>query len=103
VAKRSRAKGLSGEHEVAQLYRKHGFTVRGLEGLGDHLVLGHSLSIFSEVKRAERCQIWEWLGQTWREAPAGSFPILAFRRNRSPWIAAAPLDGLLYLIDNYEP
>jgi len=95
---RSRAKGLAAEHEVAQLYRAHGFTVRGLEGLGDHLAIGHGLTIFSEVKRQERCQIWEWLGQAWREAPPGTLPVLAFRRNRSPWVAALPLDVLLELL-----
>lgn len=81
--------------EVRRMYERHGFTVRGLEGAGDHLALGHGLTIFSECKRAERLKVPEWLRQTWDEAPNGSLPILAFRGNRWPWVAALPLDRLL--------
>jgi hypothetical protein len=35
----SRRKGLLGEREVARIWQAAGFEVRGLEGLGDHLVL----------------------------------------------------------------
>ena len=39
MAKASRAKGVAGEKEVADIYTEHGFEVRGLEGRGDHLAI----------------------------------------------------------------
>ena len=95
MGKASRSKGNTGELEVRRLYEAHGFTVRGLEGAGDHLALGHGLTIFSEVKRCERWEVQEWLRQTWTEAPNSTLPVLALRGNRWPWVAAVPLDSLL--------
>jgi hypothetical protein len=114
VAKLARAKGLRGEHEVAAIFRAHGFEVRGLEGVGDHLCImaprvppaftglptAHldGLTIHSEVKRQERLQLWVWLAQLEAEAPAGTLPLLSFRRNRSPWYAAVQLERLVELL-----
>jgi hypothetical protein len=94
MARKSRDKGLSGEREVAAVYIDHGFAVRGLEGLGDHLVVGHGLVIHSEVKRTESIRLWDCLAQCWSEAPAGTLPVLAYRRNRSPWTATLRLEDL---------
>jgi hypothetical protein len=112
VSRTSRNKGLRGEQEVAAIFRRHGFEVRGLEGAGDHLCItarrGHGaidatpellgLTIHSEVKRQERLQLWQWLGQLEAEAPAGTLPLLSFRRNRSPWYAAVQLERLVELL-----
>jgi hypothetical protein len=113
MAKASRQKGLRGEHEVAAIFRAHGFEVRGLEGEGDHLcILGprvpasptamgahlNGLTIHSEVKRQERLQLWQWLAQLEAEAPPGTLPLLSFRRNRSPWYACVPLEALVKVL-----
>ena len=110
----SRRKGLTGEHEVAAIFRRHGFEVRGLEGTGDHLCImaprtppalggwpsAHldGLTIHSEVKRQERLQLWAWLAQAEAEAPPGSVPVVSFRRNHSPWYAAIRLETLAELL-----
>jgi hypothetical protein len=119
----SRDKGLRGEHEVAAIFRAHGFEVRGLEGAGDHLCImapgdhlcimapreqwepgkpygAHldGLTIHSEVKRQERLQLWQWLAQLEAEAPPGTLPLLSFRRNRSPWYACVPLEALVKVL-----
>jgi hypothetical protein len=110
----SRAKGLRGEHEVAAIWEAHGFTVRGLEGAGDHLCIAgkgewkndpggatttwRPLTIHSEVKRQERLQLWQWIAQAEAESPPGAVPVVAFRRNRSPWYAAVRLDTLAELL-----
>jgi len=109
VSGASRAKGLRGEHEVAAIWEAHGFTVRGLEGAGDHLcivsptvydypdetgTLRDGITIHSEVKRQERLQLWQWIAQAEAEAPPGAVPVVAFRRNRSPWYGVVRLDTL---------
>jgi len=113
VSGASRAKGLRGEHEVAAIFERHGFTVRGLEGGGDHLcvrrprlsgdilappIVRAALVLHSEVKRQERLQLWAWIAQAEAEAPAGAVPVVSFRRNRSPWYAAVRLETLAELL-----
>jgi hypothetical protein len=50
-----------------------------------------------EVKRTERLQLWQAIDQAAGECD-GKTPLLCFRRNRSDWYAALPLDALLSLI-----
>lgn len=103
----SRAKGLSGEREVAALFEAQGFMVRGLESRGDHLVivarrteprLASSLVLHSEVKRAERLRLHEWIKQAEYECPASAIPLLTFRRSREPWRSVIRTEDLLRLI-----
>lgn len=107
MSRTSRDKGLRGEHEVAAIFRAHGFAVRGLEGEGDHLCLVPprvhpdalaGLTIHSEVKRQERLQLWQWIAQLEAECPAGALPLLSFRRNRSPWYALTRLEAFAELL-----
>jgi hypothetical protein len=101
-----RRKGVRGEHEVAELYRSRGFTIRGLEGAGDHLVVcgeNSGVLLHSEVKRQEVARPWLWWEQASSEAPAGAIAAVHFRRNRSPWLAllaAGELVGLLEQLEN---
>jgi hypothetical protein len=111
VSRSERAKGLKGEHEVREIYERNGFEVRGLEGVGDHLAMLHGilalptapsavnshrrpLVIHSECKRQETARPWQWWEQAEAEAPAGTLAVVAFRRNRSPWLALSDLDAL---------
>lgn len=95
----SRAKGVKGEREVAAIWQTAGATVRGLEGQGDHLVIcANGRTIHSEVKRAERLKLPEWLRQLEAEAPQGTLPVLAFRQNRGEWYAVLRLDVLAGLV-----
>lgn len=87
MANRERAKGLAGEHEVAQIWTAKGWEVRGLEGLGDQYVSRNGLLLHSEVKRQEVARPWAWWEQASNEATALSLPVVVFRRNRSPWLA----------------
>lgn len=90
MSRTERDKGRKGEAEVAELYRRHGFEVRGLEGGGDHLVAcgpASGLIVHSEVKRQEVARPWLWWEQARSEAPAGTMPVVMFRRNRSRWLA----------------
>lgn len=99
MAVKSRTKGVKGELEVRRLWEAAGFTVRGLEGEGDHAVyLPGGRMLHSEVKRQERLRLPEWLAQAEAEAPPGAVPVVAFRRSRGRWYAALPLELLAELL-----
>jgi hypothetical protein len=105
MTKASRQKGLAGEREVRAVWESHGFTVKALEGLGDHMVgvmtvdsLGHPEWLHSEVKRCETARPWAWMTQAEAEAPPGSVPVVSFRRSRSKWYAIIALDDLARLL-----
>lgn len=95
----SRNKGVRGEREVAKVFTDAGLEVRGLEGLGDHLIVAAgNVTLHSEVKRQERVRIPEWIAQAVSEAPAGTIPTVIFRQNRGRWYATIPLENLVTLI-----
>ena len=101
MSKRERRKGQDGEQEVSRAYRQLGFTVRGLEGLGDHSIVldpETGVRIHSEVKRQETARPWAWWEQASTEAPPGTIPVVHFRRNRSPWLAMLGMDALIGLL-----
>jgi Holliday junction resolvase len=99
MAASSRRKGVTGEREVARIWKAAGFEVRGLEGQGDHVVItGYAHMIHSEVKRAERLKLPEWLRQAAAEAPFGSVPVVSFRQNRGEWYVALRLDDLVMML-----
>jgi hypothetical protein len=98
VTVRSRTKGVNGEREVAGIWKAHGLEVRGLEGLGDHLVMARPYPIHSEVKRQERLRLPEWLAQAAKEAPSGTVPVVSFRQNKGKWYAALLLEDLAELV-----
>lgn len=93
MSRRERDKGVRGEREVLEVLERHGFEVRGLEASGDHLALGHGLVLHVETKRQEVARPWAWYEQAASEAPAGSLPLVAFRRSRSPWLALVSLEA----------
>jgi hypothetical protein len=102
MANTEREKGRKGEAEVAAVYRSHGLTVRGLEATGDHVLVcdaGGRLTIHSEVKRQETARPWAWWEQASSEAEPGSVPVVAFRRNRSPWLVMLSLDRFAELLE----
>lgn len=97
-----RSKGNRAEREIIDLLRAHGWTgarrnfQSGGQGGGD--ILGGPVDFHIEVKHHERCTIWEWLAQADGERRPTDIPLVAFRRNRSGWYAALPLEDLLGLL-----
>lgn len=85
-----RLKGRRAEAEVAAIFRDAGFTVHGLEGAGDHSIVGHGLTLHSEVKRQETLRLPLWTRQAESEAPEGAIPAVFYRRNRTAWRALVP-------------
>lgn len=97
-----RSKGNRAEREIIDLLRALGWTgarrnfQSGGQGGGD--VIGGPADVHLEVKHRERAEIWTWIQQAEDEARPTDLPLVAFRRNRSQWYAAVPLEELLALL-----
>lgn len=105
MGRSERDKGIKGEREVATVYELAGLEVRGLESTGDHLVVcgpASGLVLHSEVKRQETARVWLWWEQAHAELEPGAVAVVAFRRNRSPWLALTSLAELARLVGELE-
>jgi hypothetical protein len=97
-----RSKGNRAEREIIDVLHAFGWTgarrnfQSGGQGGGD--IIGGPADVHVEVKHREACRIWEWIGQAGDEARPTDTPVVMFRRNRSGWYAALPLDDLLELL-----
>lgn len=97
-----RAKGKTGELEFKDLLREHGWADarRGQQrsGVDQADVIGGPPGVHFEVKRVEALNVWAAFEQAERDAPAGTTPVVAMRRNRSRWLAVLPIEVLLELL-----
>jgi Holliday junction resolvase len=104
VGRLSREKGARGEREVAAIYREHGFDAwreAPLQAGGRGADVGLNVpGLHIEVKRDEKLSIWKALDQVCRDAPAGAIRAVHFRRNRSGWNVALPLEDFLKLLSS---
>jgi hypothetical protein len=97
-----RSKGNRAEREIIDVLHALGWTTArrnfqsGGQGGGD--IIEGPTDVHLEVKHRERCAIWEWIEQAASEARPTDMPAVIFRRNRSGWYAAIPLDDLLALL-----
>lgn len=96
----SRRKGRQAEIEVAKLLSSYWpAALRNLDQFGDDKRdIDGVPGCHIQVKRTETLKIWAAIKQAEDEAKPGDMPIVAFRRNRSGWYAALPLDELAALI-----
>jgi hypothetical protein len=96
----SRAKGKRAELALAQILVPYWPEVcRNLDQFGAKKqdMLG-TPGVHWQVKHVESLNIWKALNQAITEADPKDVPIVAFRRNRSPWYAALELDELIPLL-----
>lgn len=101
MSRAERDKGTRGEREVVAILGRWGFTAHRTPNSGGLFMAGDVVGVEGyhlEVKRQERLQLWEWLRQAQADAPAGSSPVVVFRRNGGHWYAALPVEDLLYAI-----
>lgn len=96
----SRAKGKRAELALAQILSPYWPDVcRNLDQFGPHKQdLLNCAGVHWQVKHVESLNIWKALEQAISEAAATDTPVVAFRRNRSPWYVALELDELIPLL-----
>jgi hypothetical protein len=96
----SRAKGKRAELALAQILVPYWPEVcRNLDQFGkDKRDLLNCAGVHWQVKHVESLNIWKALDQAMTEAASTDTPVVAFRRNRSPWYAALELDELIPLL-----
>jgi len=99
MSKAQRDKGLLGERQVRHEFEAGGFEVRGLEGEGDNLAIGHGLTFHVETKRQETLAMDKWSRQAEAECPFGTIPIVVYRRSREPWRVSIRLEDLLAVLN----
>ena len=100
MAKNSRAKGASGERELANILKGYGYTARRGQQYcganGDADVVGLD-GIHIECKRVERLNIDDAIEQAIADAKAGELPAVFHRKNRKPWLVTMTLDDWIVL------
>jgi len=107
MGKTSREKGKRGERELAEELRKLGIDARrGMQFSGSPDspdVITSIDGIHIECKRVEKLHLYPSLQQATNDAGDGKIPLVAHRRNRSPWIVILYLDDLPNLCEKiYE-
>ena len=97
----SRAKGATGEREIANILKEYGFkdARRGQQfsgANGDPDVIGLD-GVHIEVKRVEHLNIDKAMEQSIRDAREGEMPTVFHRKNRKPWLVTMQLDDFMKL------
>ena len=97
----SRNKGASGERELANVLKEHGYQARRGQQFcgsnGDADVVG-LLGFHIECKRVERLDVTKAMHQSINDARDGEIPIVCHRKNREKWLVTISLDDFLELL-----
>ena len=102
MGKSQRDKGGRAEREVVDFYRARGHSAARTMASGGSHQKGDVVGVEAchiEVKHQESLSIWKALEQCEGEAPALTIPALHFRRNRTGWYVAIPLDDFADLLE----
>jgi Holliday junction resolvase len=94
----SKDKGKRGERLFAEALRLLGFQARrGQQYAGGNNspdVVTNIAGIHFEVKHVEALNIWGALSQADKDSE-GKIPVVAFKRNRTDWYLAIPLEDMI--------
>lgn len=97
----SRQKGASGERELANYLKAHGYdSRRGQQFCGgsDSPDVTGLPGFHIEAKRTEKTDMYGWLEQAAKDAGVDSLPIVVHRKSRKKWVTIMELDYFLILI-----
>lgn len=96
----SKAKGASGERELANKLKEYGYECRRGQQFcganGDADVVGLE-GVHIECKRTERLSLYDALAQAKSDAKEGQMPVVMHRKNHSEWVVIQPLEDWIEL------
>jgi len=102
----SRNKGCRGEREAAKAWSEiFGVPmIRGQQHAGgaDSPDIKGQTGVHVEVKRVEKLNLENAVGQSIAESAVGEIPIVLHRKNRSQWLVTVPLEWLPLLASVLE-
>ena len=102
----SKRKGKAGELEFSRLCREQGYdcrrTAQYCGNTGDAADVTGLPGIHVEVKRVDRLNVSEAMGQAIRDARPGEIPVVAHRRDRHPWLVTMRLEDWFELYREWE-
>lgn len=103
---KSQRKGTVGELELCKIFREHGYDCArgGSLSFGEVPDLSGLPGIHIEVKRVEKQNIYEWMGQARRDADKfrDGLPAVFWRKNRCPWLVVMDLRDWINLYNRAE-
>lgn len=97
----SRKKGAEGEREFIRLHLAQHWpeAKRNLDQFGDQKQDCLEAGGFHwQIKRTESFRLWDSIKQAEGEAYMGATPLVAFRRNHSPWYVVARAEFIVPLL-----
>lgn len=98
----SRAKGASGERELANYLKAQGFNARRgqqFSGSPDSPDIVHDIGNWHiECKRVEALQLYPAMDQAKRDMPKGHKPVVVHRKNEQEWVVIIRLADWLELV-----
>ena len=106
MAVNSRAKGATGERELARKLNEYGFSTRRTvqyngkaeDGQADLVGLD---GIHIECKRVERLNLYDAMAQAVHDAKGEELPTVFHRKNHSEWLVTMRLDDWMQLYKEY--
>jgi hypothetical protein len=101
----SRAKGARGEREFITLHLAPYWpdARRNLDQFtDDKRDVARVAGVHFQIKRTERLELWAAIHQAETEAVNTDLPVVAFRRNRSPWYCVLPAEALVAMLRSRE-
>jgi len=105
MGKMQKRKGAAGEREFAKLLRDHGYEAeRGRQYCGgpDSPDIKCNLPIHFEVKRVEKLNLNAAMAQAVTECPEGKVPMVAHRRNGTPWLVTMSSEAFFMMLEATE-
>jgi len=100
----SKQKGKKGELEFSNLCKEHGFNTRRSQqyaGINNDADIVGLPNLHVEVKRVERLNISNAIGQAERDKADDEIAIVAHRKNREDWLVTMKADDWFKLYKSY--
>ncbi len=102
----SRAKGVTGEHEVRDLFRARGYVAkRGQQhegGSDSPDVISPVTRLHIEVKRTEAFHLYKAMEQANADRNMYEMPVVFHRKNKQKWVVILEAEDFFDMLEDYD-